>query len=62
MTKYEAIQAMIEGKKVTHRFFLSNEFIYMENGMIFFENEIPAFKFWQYRDSKSWDIDWSIYK
>ena len=34
MSKEEAIQAMKEGKKVTHRFFSSDEWMTIENGFL----------------------------
>ena len=36
MSKEEAIQAMKEGKKVTHRFFSSDEWMTIENGFLLF--------------------------
>lgn len=37
MTREEALQAMINGEKVTHRYFTSDEYIYMKGGNIFSE-------------------------
>ena len=38
MTKEQAIQAMMNGSKVTHRYFEDNEYIYMVDGVIHDEN------------------------
>lgn len=32
MTKQEAIQALKEGHKVSHKWFSNDEYLYMENG------------------------------
>ena len=38
MTKEEAIKAMQDGKKVTHRYFSSNEWMSMHDGLIVLED------------------------
>jgi hypothetical protein len=40
MSKEEAIQAMKEGKKVTHRFFSSDEWMTIENGFLLLEEGV----------------------
>jgi hypothetical protein len=63
MTKTEAIQAMKEGKKVTHRYFSLNEWATMENDQIVLEDGVkcsPA-EFWRWRTNPTFDNDWSIY-
>lgn len=40
MSKEEAIQAMKEGKKVTHRFFSSDEWMTIENGFLLLEDGV----------------------
>jgi hypothetical protein len=62
MTKNEAIEAMREGKKVTHRYFTDGEYLYMENGMLFSEEGYHHrwFDFWNERKEHVWDIDWEI--
>jgi hypothetical protein len=63
MTKDEAIKAMKEGAKVTHRYFLSDEWITMQGNIIKMEQgqECWASEFWQDRQGESWETDWSIY-
>lgn len=34
MTRFEAVEAMKQGHKVTHQYFASNEYLYMDNGVI----------------------------
>ncbi len=62
MNKQEAIAAMLNGSKVTHRFFLPEEFIYMESGIIHDENKMPLYRFWEYRKIEEWNDNWSIYR
>lgn len=63
MTKHEAIAAMLNGSKVTHRFFQFDEFIYMESGKIFDELGYHHEQFWEMRlGEPQWEIDWSIYR
>jgi len=72
MTKDEAILAMREGKKVTHRYFTPDEFVYMDGKNIslngndlyyFFEDgvKVSATEFWKYRTDASFETDWEIY-
>ena len=63
MTKAEAVQAMINGEKVTHRHFSPNEWATMENGKIVLEDGVrcdPS-EFWRWRTNTIFDDDWSIY-
>lgn len=61
MTKKEAIAAMQEGKKVMHRFFLNDEFIYLKNGKIHDERDYNInSEFWFLRQDANWQIDWII--
>jgi hypothetical protein len=64
MDKKQALQAMREGHKVTHRFFLEGEYIYMKDGEIYDEWDSIVFEdnFWNIRKNPNWDKDWSIYK
>lgn len=62
MTKEEAIAAMLNGSKVTHKYFLPEEFIYMESGFIYDENDYDLSDFWQVRWEEHWNNDWSIYR
>ena len=63
MTKTEAIQAMKEGKKVTHYHFTPEEWTTMEDGMVVLEDGVrcePA-EFWRWKTAPDFDNDWSIY-
>lgn len=64
MTKTEAIQATKEGKKVTHRYFSNDEYLYRDNsGILRTEEGYPVKpEFWSYRTDASWDSDWSVYE
>jgi len=70
MTATEALLALYEGRKVTHRFFTDEEYIYMKNHDIYTEegyNMGTVFDdFWQRRGGPggddSWAKDWSIYE
>ena len=64
MEKNEAIQAMKDGKKVTHRYFSEGEWcksssdgkeIYTEDGYTH-----SASEFWSYRETEGFDNGWSI--
>jgi len=66
MTKDEALQVMKLGERVTHRFFTSEEFIYMKDHDIYTEegyNMGTVFgEFWQMRqDEFGWKDGWSLY-
>lgn len=66
MTKEEALQAMIDGEKVSHRYFSSDEYIYMIAQDIWTEDGYNCGTvngvFWQERDGENWENGWSIYK
>ena len=63
MSKAEAIQAMHNGKKVTHYNFSDNEFIYMKDGEIYDENGYSMHgEFWKWRQGECWEKDWSLYE
>lgn len=64
MNKSEAIEAMKQGEKVTHRFFEPKEFITMKGSRIETEEgySCPADEFWSYRTGLSWNLDWEIWK
>jgi hypothetical protein len=64
MTKTEAIQAMKNGHKVTHRYFADTEYITMKgNFTIVDENGYHCEDkiFWSYRLSAAFDKDWEIF-
>jgi hypothetical protein len=64
MNKIEAIQALSEGKKLTHHLFGDDEFVMMseENGTYKFEDGVKQFEeeFWKIRKDASWLTDWEI--
>lgn len=66
MTKEEAIKAMIENKKVTHRYFDDGEYIQLtaDHQNILFEdgNRISASIFWSDRIGSHWNNGWDIYE
>jgi hypothetical protein len=63
MTKNEALKAMKEGHKVTHRFFTSEEFVQLDKqGRIIDESGYILTSFWNYRPDECWNTDWSIYQ
>ena len=63
MNKQEAILAMQEGKKVTHRYFGANEWITMKDGMIVLEDGVicPPEVFWQWRTDTCWDSGYELF-
>lgn len=56
MTKEEAIVQMKKGKKITHRYFTSDEWMTIENGMYLLEDgvRVSEKEFWHYRQQDSW--------
>ena len=63
MSKEEAIQAMKEGKKVTHRFFSSDESMTIENGFLLLEDgvRISLEDFFNFRSDSLWDNGYELY-
>ena len=64
MTKEDAIKAMEQGKKVTHRYFTSDEWMTMEDGKIVLEDGVkcdPSF-FWFDRKSKDWNDGYELFE
>lgn len=59
MTKTEAIQAMYQGNKVTHRYFCADEYITINNDKIVTEEgyEFNQAQFWRFREHESWETD-----
>lgn len=70
MTATEALLALYEGRKVTHRFFTDEEYICMKNHDIYTEegyNMGTVYdEFWQSRGGPegddSWATGWEIYE
>lgn len=63
MSKEEAIQAMKEGKKVTHRFFSSDEWMTIENGFLLLEDgvRISLEDFFNFRSDSLWENGYELY-
>jgi hypothetical protein len=64
MTLEEAKQALKEGKKVYHRFFVNGEYIYMNGKFIYDESDNilgTFYDFFNVRNTESWKIDWDIW-
>lgn len=63
LTKKEAMEAINNGKRITHRSFTSDEWVERHNGSQYvFEDEVKQFRheFWAMRNSSAWDGGWSI--
>jgi hypothetical protein len=61
MTIEEAKQALREGKKITHRYFSSDEWVEMRNGYIKSEDGVTHHEFWSLRTAEGWQTDWEIF-
>jgi hypothetical protein len=64
LTKDEAIEAMLKGKKVTHLYFTDNEWTKLNGSFeIEFEDgvKINVDDFWKDRKMEGWQTGWSIY-
>jgi hypothetical protein len=64
MTKNEAIELMKQGKKLTHKYFGTEEWVSMGNdGQMILEDgvECTPEEFWYWRKYSYWDKDWSIF-
>ena len=64
MTREEARHAMREGKKVTHTYFSSEEWVTMDNGLILFEDGVrcSSYEFWRWREDSIFDDGWEFFK
>lgn len=64
MTKEEAIQAMQEGKKVTHQYFSDNEWMTMEGNRIVLEDGVSCWshEFWADRNGLGWSDGYSLFE
>ena len=63
MTKEEAIKAMKQGQRVTHKYFSPNEWVTInKSGEYLFEDgyTISEQQFWKLRSSNEWETGWSI--
>ena len=63
MTKQEAIIAMQNGIKLTHKNFSSDEWIREKIGMYEFEDGCLCDfeEFWQFRQGSAWEKDWEVF-
>lgn len=61
MTKDEAIIAMKSGQKVTHEYFSSNEYLYIEYDIIRTEEGYDFDHEWDRRKGPEWQRGWRIY-
>jgi len=67
MNKSEAYKAMEQGKKITHMYFDSNEFLYIKDGVMYeennnkFDHREDGYDGWKDRSSGSFQEDWELY-
>lgn len=67
MNKQEAIHAMQEGKKVTHRYFTPDEWMTMKDDMMVLEDGVihgitcTPEEFWKYRTDSRWDDGYELF-
>lgn len=66
MNKQEAIDAMLLGLKVTHRYMSDDEYVTSDpDGLVYtFEDGVSqkAAEFWSFRPQPQWDTDWELFK
>lgn len=66
MTKQQAINAMIDGHKVTHQYFGETEWVKSsKNGLVYeLEDGVKLYKneFWKYRQGDGFEVGWEIFK
>jgi len=64
MTQEEAVQAMREGKKVTHTYFFPNEWATIQDERVVLEDDSSCSisEFYRWRTDPFWLTGWSIYK
>jgi hypothetical protein len=65
MTRFEAAQALKEGKKLTHRYFSPNEWVMgIHDGYYLLEDGVQctAAEFWKWRQKPMFDDDWEIFR
>lgn len=60
LSKEEAITAMSEGRKLSHKYFTADEHICMKDGEVIDEKGIIMTDFWKYRTAKVFDDNWKI--
>lgn len=69
MTKLEALEAMKEGKKVSHIYFTSDEYLYIDKEGIMrdesgcnWSHYSNDYNPWNDRSGGNWEKDWYIYE
>lgn len=61
MNREQAIEAMMAGKRVTHRvYFIEGEWIEMKDGVIHDEDGNQLHEFWKGRTAAVWNRDWLV--
>lgn len=62
LTQEQAIEALKEGKTLTHRFFERHEYIYQNGFTIFFEdgNSVNSSQYWWQKNAEEWQVGWDI--
>jgi hypothetical protein len=61
LTRDQALAMMRAGYKVTHRYFCSDEYLYMEHGIIHSEEGYDFTEGWRERTGGVWDNGWGVY-
>lgn len=64
MNKAQAIQALVKGVLLTHRYMSDNEYVYQRGTKMFMEDgaSIDVITFWADRDNEGWEEDWEVYQ
>jgi len=65
MTRFEAAQALIKGKKLTHRYFTPDEWVKGNgDGTYLLEDgyTCTAAEFWKFRQQEFFNDGWKIFK
>ena len=64
MTKQDALKALEDGLKITHRYFSNDEYIKKEDNDFYKDEQncyLPINEFWNMRQGKNWDDGYSIF-
>lgn len=65
MSKEDAIQELISGRKLTHAYFSPNEWMKRNNSIEYeFEDgvKVEPNDFWELRTGNGWEKDWELFK
>jgi hypothetical protein len=62
LTREEAVEALLSGKKLTHNYFTNNEWVMMMGDFMLFENNQTQSvdSFWNIRKNDWWNSGWNI--